>query len=48
MDRCRYNGPQGDEANVIWATAAWNMRKVTRIQAVKQAKAAQWKIKKAV
>jgi IS5 family transposase len=39
MDRCRYKGPQGDTTNVVWAAAAWNMRKVTRLQAVKQAKA---------
>ena len=45
MDRCRYKGPPGDTANVVWATAAWNMRKVTRIHAAKQAKAAQRKIK---
>jgi IS5 family transposase len=41
MDRCRYKGPEGDTTNVVWAAAAWNMRKVTRIHAVKQAKAAQ-------
>jgi IS5 family transposase len=41
MDRCRYKGPQGDTTNVLWAAAAWNMRKVTRLQAVKQAKAAE-------
>ena len=45
MDRCRYKGPQGDTVNVIWAAAAWNMRKVTRIHAVKQAKAAKRKTK---
>jgi IS5 family transposase len=45
MDRCRYKGPQGDTTNVVWAAAAWNMRKVTRIHAVKQAKAAQRKTK---
>jgi IS5 family transposase len=39
MDRCRYKGPQGDTTNVVWAAAAWNMRKATRIQAAKQAKA---------
>jgi IS5 family transposase len=40
MGRCRYKGPLGDTINVAWATAAWNIRKVTRLYAVKQAKAA--------
>jgi IS5 family transposase len=43
MDRCRYKGPEGDTTNVVWAAAAWNMRKVTRLQATKKAKAAQRK-----
>jgi IS5 family transposase len=45
MDRCRYKGPQGDTTNVVWAAAAWNMRKATRIQAAKQAKAEKRKAK---
>jgi len=45
MDRCRYKGPEGDTANVVWAAAAWNMRKVTRIYAFKQAKVDQRKTK---
>ena len=45
MDRCRYKGPKGDTANVVWAAAAWNMRKVTRIYAAKQTKAHQRKTK---
>jgi IS5 family transposase len=40
MGRCRYKGSKGDTMNVAWATAAWNIRKVTRLYAVKQAKAA--------
>jgi IS5 family transposase len=47
MDRCRYKGPQGDSANVIWAAAAWNMRKVVRLLAIKKGKAAKRKIKRA-
>ena len=43
MDRYRYKGPEGDTTNVVWAAAAWNRRKVTRLHAVKQAKAAQYK-----
>ncbi len=45
MDRCRYKGPQGDTTNVVWAAAAWSMRKVARLQAVKKAKAAKRKTK---
>jgi IS5 family transposase len=45
MDRCRYKGPQGDTTNVVWAAAAWNMRKATRIHAAKQAKAERRKAK---
>jgi len=45
MGRCRYKGPKGDTTNVVWAVAAWNMRKVTRLDAIKQAKAAKRKIK---
>lgn len=45
MDRCRYKGPPGDTAKVVWAVAAWNMCKVTRIYAIKQAKAQQRKTK---
>jgi len=45
MDRCRYKGPEGDTTNVVWAAAAWNMRKATRIHAVKQAKAQKRKAK---
>jgi len=47
MDRCRYRGLEGDTTNVIWAAAAWNMRKVTRIHAAKQARAAKRKTKRA-
>jgi IS5 family transposase len=28
MNRCRYRGPLGDTCNVVWATMAWNMKKV--------------------
>jgi IS5 family transposase len=45
MDRCRYKGPEGDTTNVVWAAAAWNMRKATRIHAAKQAKAEKRKAK---
>jgi IS5 family transposase len=38
MDRCRYKDPEGDTTNVVWASAAWNMRKVTRLQAALRAR----------
>lgn len=47
MGRCRYKGPKGDTTNVVWAVAAWNMRKTTRLYAKKQEKAAQRKMKRA-
>jgi IS5 family transposase len=40
MNRCRYKGSRGDTANVVWAVAAWNVRKVTRLHAAKLQKAA--------
>ena len=45
MDCCRYKGSDGDSVNVIWAAAAWNVRNVTRLQVIKQLKAAQRKTK---
>lgn len=47
MGCCRYKGPQGDTSNVIWAAAAWNMRKVAQIQAKKHARVQNRKTKKA-
>ena len=40
MDRCRYKGPDGDTANVLWAVAAWNVKKVNRLYTIRQAGAA--------
>jgi IS5 family transposase len=40
MGRCRYKGPEGDTANVVWAAAAWNVKKVHRLDAIRRAKAA--------
>jgi IS5 family transposase len=28
MNRCRYKGKMGDTANVVWATLAWNTKKI--------------------
>lgn len=41
----RYKGSAGDTTNVIWSTMAWNMRKTTRLHAVKQRKADKRKTK---
>jgi IS5 family transposase len=32
MNRCRYRGPLGDTCNVVWATMAWNMKKVVGLE----------------
>jgi IS5 family transposase len=32
MNRCRYRGPMGDTCNVVWATMAWNMKKVVGLE----------------
>lgn len=47
MGRCRYKGPKGDTTNVVWAVAAWNMRKTTRLYAKKQEKEARRSMKRA-
>jgi IS5 family transposase len=47
MNRCRYKGPEGDTTNVVWATVAWNVRKTTRLQAIKEQKGAKRKAKTA-
>jgi IS5 family transposase len=31
MGRCRYKGSTGDTANVVWATVAWNTKKITSL-----------------
>jgi len=38
MNRCRYEGVVGDTANVVWATLAWNVKKITYLHRLKQAK----------
>ena len=35
MDRCRYKGKAGDTVNVIWATLAWNTKKITQLAKIK-------------
>jgi len=31
MNRCRYKGAAGDTVNVVWATLAWNMKKIVQL-----------------
>jgi len=47
MNRCRYKGATGDTVNVVWATLAWNTKKVTNLYRQKEAKRAQNEIKRA-
>lgn len=38
MNRCRYKGAKGDTVNVVWATLAWNTKKVTHLHRQKEEK----------
>ena len=38
MSRCRYKGIQGDTANVVWATIAWNTKKMVFLHRMKEAR----------
>lgn len=35
MNRCRYKGKAGDTVNVIWATLAWNTKKIAHLAKAK-------------
>ena len=47
MNRCRYKGATGDTANVVWATLAWNTKKITHLHRRKLEKQDQRAIKRA-
>ncbi|MDP2855473.1 MAG: transposase [Smithellaceae bacterium] len=47
MNRCRYKGAAGDTVNVVWATLAWNTKKVVHIQRRKEEKQAVRDMKRA-
>jgi transposase, IS5 family len=47
MNRCRYKGAAGDTVNVVWATLAWNTKKVTHLHRQKEEKQAQREMKRA-
>ena len=38
MNRCRYRGAIGDTINVVWATLAWNTKKIVHLHRLKEAK----------
>jgi len=46
MNRCRYKGAKGDTVNVVWATLAWNTKKVTHLHRQKEEKQAQREMKR--
>ena len=48
LSRCRYKGRAGDTANVVWASVAWNTKKVTFLSWLKAQKQAQSKVRLAV
>ncbi len=47
MNRCRYKGAKGDTVNVVWATLAWNTKKITRLHRQKEERQAQREMKQA-
>jgi IS5 family transposase len=38
MNRCRYRGKAGDTVNVVWATLAWNTKKITQLALAREEK----------
>lgn len=38
MGRCRYKGKTGDTTNVVWATVAWNTKKIVHLHRQKEEK----------
>jgi len=47
MNRCRYKGATGDTVNVVWATLAWNTKKVTCLHRQKEEKQERREMKRA-
>jgi IS5 family transposase len=45
MNRCRYKGTTGDTANVVWASLAWNTKKITCLHSKKKEKQTKRRIK---
>lgn len=47
MNRCRYKGAAGDTVNVVWATLAWNTKKIVHLHRKKKEKGALSEMKRA-
>ena len=47
MNRCRYKGAAGDTVNVVWATLAWNTKKVVHLHRQKEEKQTLGEMKRA-
>jgi IS5 family transposase len=47
MNRCRYKGAAGDTINVVWATLAWNTKKIVHLHRLREEKQNQKQIKQA-
>lgn len=47
MNRCRYRGAAGDTVNVVWATLAWNTKKIVHLHRKKEEKQALREMKRA-
>jgi IS5 family transposase len=47
MNRCRYKGASGDTVNVVWATLAWNTKKVVHLHQQREEKQALREMKRA-
>lgn len=47
MNRCRYKGAAGDTVNVVWATLAWNTKKIVYLHRQKEERQAAREMKRA-
>jgi IS5 family transposase len=47
MNRCRYKGAAGDTVNVVWATLAWNTKKIVHLHRQREEKQALREMKRA-
>lgn len=47
LNRCRYKGAVGDTVNVVWATLAWNTKKIVHLHTQKEEKQALREMKRA-
>lgn len=47
LNRCRYKGAVGDTVNVVWATLAWNTKKIVHLHSLREEKRNQREVKRA-